>query len=126
MKKRTGNKNKKEYEIIDVDTAEIYIKNKEFNQMSRNPGIGKNWLEKYKTDVYTTGKVIIRGHPTTPPRYYDKRFAKTNPLAWEGIQWARLQEALAQKEHHTPERLAVQEQLENARTQTLKRKLSGV
>jgi len=126
MKKRTGDGNKNNYEILDPETGEIIIRKKEYNQMSRRSGIGKSWLEKYHADVYTTGKVIVRGHENNPPRYYDKLYENIDALELEHVKHARFIEALAQHEHRTPDRLAVQEQVQEARTRSLKRgKLDG-
>lgn len=127
MKKRTGdgtpgwNNEKNNYNIIDLDTGEIHSKKKEFNNMSRRNAIGKTWLIKYATDVYTTGKMVVRGHETYPPRYYDKLYAKIDERALEQFKLARAEEAKQHAEHHTPERLAVQEVVENAKTRSLKR-----
>lgn len=43
----------------------------EYTTMSRRPGIGKGWYEKYKTDVYPLDRVVVRGNSTRPPRFYD-------------------------------------------------------
>jgi hypothetical protein len=43
----------------------------EYCTMSRMPGIGKTWLEKYKSDVYPHDYVVINNHKVKPPRYYD-------------------------------------------------------
>lgn len=43
----------------------------EYTTMSRRPGIGKGWYEKYKADVYPRDGVVVRGHTTRPPRFYD-------------------------------------------------------
>lgn len=122
MKKQTGDK-KKHYEIQDMETGEIQIRKKEFNQMSRQPGLGQAWLKKYEKDVYPHGKVIIRGHRVNTPRYYDKKYKETNQLEYEQLQYQRQQEAKTQTEHHTPERLAVQEQVKKASIKSLKRNL---
>jgi len=45
-----------------------------FALMSRMPGIGHLWLEQYADDVYRDDAVIVRNHPSRPPRYYDKKF----------------------------------------------------
>lgn len=124
MKKRTGDGEKQDYKIIDPDTGEIYEKKKEFNNMSRRPGVGSTWLKKYTGDVYNTGKVITNGYPQNPPRYYDKQYKKIDQAALEEFQWARQIEAMAMREHQTPERLAVQEQVAAARERSLKRHLT--
>ncbi|AXH76610.1 MAG: replication initiator protein [Microviridae sp.] len=49
----------------------------EFTTMSRGSkklgtgGIGKGWFDKFKSDVYPRDAVIVRGHPSRPPRFYD-------------------------------------------------------
>src|SRR6185436_16893236 len=40
----------------------------EYTTMSRRPGIGKGWYEKFKTDVYPRDRVVVRGVHTRPPR----------------------------------------------------------
>lgn len=124
MKKRTGDGNKTEYQIIDLDTGEINKKTKEFNQMSRHNSIGKSWLNKYSHDVYTQDHVIMRGHPNPPPRYYDKLYKKVDAARMQAIKDQRELEARRHKEHHTPARLAVQELVAAAKTKSLKRNLT--
>lgn len=49
----------------------------EFTTMSRGckrlgtGGIGKAWFDRYKSDVYPLDRVVVRGAPTRPPRFYD-------------------------------------------------------
>lgn len=46
----------------------------EYLTMSRRPGIGAGWLEKWSSDVYPSDIVIVRGTKTKPPRYYDEKY----------------------------------------------------
>lgn len=49
----------------------------EFIRMSRRPGIGSSWLEKYHKDVYPNDFVIIRdGIKCRPPKYFDSIYEK--------------------------------------------------
>lgn len=121
MKKRTGDGEKQHYQVLDLETGEIVKRKKEYNQMSRRPGVGSSWIEKYASDIYTTGKVTARGYRQNPPRYYDKHYKKIDQEHLEHLQFVRLIEAAAHKEHQTPERLLVQEQVQAARTKQLKR-----
>ena len=41
-----------------------------FNLMSRRPGIGHQWLEKYKDDIKNTGQVSIEGKSYPAPKRY--------------------------------------------------------
>lgn len=40
--------------------------------VSRMPGLGRPWLDKFGTDVYPSDEVILRGKKMKPPKYYDK------------------------------------------------------
>lgn len=42
----------------------------EFSLMSRRPGIGARWLEKYGDEVKTHHNVIVKGRKMSPPRYF--------------------------------------------------------
>ena len=51
----------------------------EFSLMSRRPGIGAGWLEKYGNEVKTHHKVVVKGKEVTPPRYYrDKLYDESD------------------------------------------------
>lgn len=54
-------------------------KKAEYATMSRRPGIGKKWYEKYKGEVYPLDRVNIRGFDSKPPRYYDGLLQKEDP-----------------------------------------------
>lgn len=47
----------------------------EFLVMSRRPGIGSGYLEKYKSEIYAHDNVIVNGVPASVPRYYDTKYA---------------------------------------------------
>lgn len=52
----------------------------EFVRMSRRPGIGAAWLDKYQTDVYPHDYIVIRdGIKVKPPKYFDKLFEAIAP-----------------------------------------------
>lgn len=59
-----------------VDKRDGVIRRKEFTIMSRNPGIGKEWYDKFKGDVYPSDEVIMNGKVYKPPRYYDNLLDK--------------------------------------------------
>lgn len=60
--------------IFDPDTGEIFERRKEFSKMSLRPAIGKRWIERFSSDVYPSGKVVVNGVEARAPRYYDKRY----------------------------------------------------
>lgn len=44
----------------------------EFLLMSRRPGIGRTFVERYVSDVYPSDTVVVKGVVSRPPRYYQK------------------------------------------------------
>lgn len=63
LKKITGDQAEEHYHGLEP----------EFVVMSRRPGIAKEWIEKYRGDVYPNDFVVIRDNiKCRPPRYYDK------------------------------------------------------
>lgn len=61
---------KHERERVNLETGELYYVEREYATMSRNPGIGKGWLDKFGGEVFPSDEVIVRGKRTRPPRYY--------------------------------------------------------
>jgi len=63
---------------------------KEYMRMSRNPAIGKTWLDKYEKDVYPRDEVATYHGPAyKPPRYYDKLYERKNPESFARIRTTR-------------------------------------
>lgn len=122
MKKITGDKQQKHYEKIDTETGEIIKTTPEFNDMSRRPGIGKLWIDKFRTDVYPRDYVLVNGRKTNPPRYYDKQHELDYPDELELIKFGRQIEAKLHAEDNTDQRLLTKEIVTIARTQSLKQK----
>lgn len=69
LKKVTGEKAKEHYGILAPEYA----------TMSRRPGIGRSWFDKFSGDVYPADRVVINGTHSTPPRYYDDLLGKSDP-----------------------------------------------
>lgn len=61
----------------------------EFALMSRMPGIGKEFIEKYWNDVYPKDFVTMGGVKMRPPRYYDSFMEKNYPKEFEEIKKRR-------------------------------------
>lgn len=123
--KKTGKhafSDKKNEAIIDPDTAELHIRRKEFNCMSRNNGIARQWLEKYHKDVIN-GTVIVRGKQRNAPRYYDNFIKKIDPKAYQKFKDERIKKAKAQKWDNTAKRLLTKEQVTLAAIKSITREL---
>ena len=61
----------------------------EYTTMSRRPGIGAGWFDKYKSDVFPSDEVILKGKRFKPPRYYDRLFEIDDPDGFEDIKRKR-------------------------------------
>lgn len=69
------------YFNVDPDTGESRVVARPFAHMSRNPGLGYTWFQKYWREVYEArdGVCVQGGHVFKAPRYYDKLLADTAP-----------------------------------------------
>lgn len=73
MKKVTGDAADSHYLVVDRETGELLgFRQPERTWMSLNPAIGKEWFEKYYSDVFPHDEVVIRGKPQKVPKYYEK------------------------------------------------------
>jgi len=122
MKKMTGEAAEDHYTKVDPDTGEVYQITPEFNRMSLKPGIGGLFVDKYMSDIYPHDYVVVNGSKAKPPRYYDKRFDKIDPLAFDNLKGDREIAAYEARLDNTPERLAVKETVAKARLNTLKKR----
>lgn len=121
MKKITGTKAEDHYKRVDREGKEYWLA-PEFNVMSRRPGIGKEWFLKHNRDVYPSDNVIARGHPSKPPRYYDKLLEQIAPWLHQDMKTAR-QNAPRNPEDQTPARLEAREIVTLAKLNQNKRSL---
>jgi hypothetical protein len=123
MDKVTGGEADLHYEYMDFATGEILRREPEFAHMSLKPGIGSEWIDRYMTDVYPDGFVVVNGKLVRPPKYYDKRFSSISDDAFVAMCERREYEAYLRRDDNTNARLAVKEQVLEARVRLLKRGL---
>lgn len=100
----------------------------EFSLMSRKPGIAREWLEQFSSDVYPHDYVVIsKGIKCKPPRYYDKIYDLTNAEGMHIVREVREQYA---KDHsddvdNSYDRIAVQESVQESKLTLLERSLEN-
>ena len=121
MKKIGGEKAIDHYRRTDEAGNDFWL-TPEFAYMSRHPGIGKNWWDKYHTDVTSTDGVWRHSTKTKPPRYYDKLLEKLDTRLYESIKNARIERAKT-KEEDSPARLYAKEAVQTARVQLKQRNI---
>lgn len=94
-KKVTGKTSEAHYTRLNAETGELVQLHPEYCNMSRRPGIGAPWLEKFSSDVYNHDILVIRGGvKVPPPRYYNNRYEIMEPEHYARIKSKRLQKEL--------------------------------
>jgi hypothetical protein len=88
----------------------------EYQTMSRRPGIGRGFYDKYKTDLFNSDKAVLGPNKVyQPPKYYDSLYEQEDPARLEEIKTARRAACI----EHSHRRLM---DLEKSLTLKLKRK----
>lgn len=93
-REKVGNSGLRPYDRLEVATGVISKVRPEYVTMSRRPGIGKSWYQRFKSDVYPRGYVVARGgKKMPPPRFYDGLYELENPLDMKRIKLHRIEQA---------------------------------
>lgn len=123
MKKINGEMAYDHYQRLDENTGEVNLVEPEFTLMSRRPGIGGGWFEKYKNDL-KKDFITVNGHKQRPAKYYDKLFEKFDEDHYKTIKEKRLESIDLMDPELTPERLHVKETIKAKKLKLLKRKMN--
>lgn len=111
MKKQTGKGATEYYENLGIEP--------EFTLMSRRPGIGAPWFEKFHADVYSNDFLVIRdGIKMMPPKYFDDLLERSNSNLFADIKERR---ELVVHKSDTWERQAVKEKVKQIKADCLHR-----
>lgn len=76
-------------ERVHLLTGECFQVEEEFALMSRKPGIGAHWFEKYQADTFPHDYIVSDGKKKAVPKYYMKRLETTNKQLAEEIKLTR-------------------------------------
>lgn len=120
MKKVTGKKAEEDrtYERFDLGTGECWDVKPEYITMSRNPGIGSDWFDKFSGDVFPSDEVRINGKKHRVPRFYDNKISEEDLLVFKDKRFKKAREGAKDL---TPDRLATREVVLEKKIQQLKR-----
>lgn len=101
---------------VDPDTGEVHVRTPEFVRMSRRPGIGQWWFDKYWRDLYPLDAAIYDGRPVPVPTYYRRKLQELDPLLSEEVEHERFQRGSSVPySEKTDERRSVSETVAKAR-----------
>ena len=106
LKKVTGIRADDHYFQYCEDGFPVWV-TPEYCDMSRKPGLGRGWFDKYQDDVFPSDEVPVvgRGVLKGVPRYYQEIYAEEHPLDFEEVKRARQEFIKAHGYDFTPERL---------------------
>lgn len=120
LKKVTGDQAASHYERVDGETGEVHQVRPEFVSMSRRPGLGSDWFDRYKGDVFPRDEVVIKGRRFRPPRFYDSKLTDDELASVKARRLAKVGERL---DDLSPDRLAVREVVAARSLDVFKREL---
>ena len=123
MKKINGPKAAEHYQRTNKTTGETWTIQPEYTTMSRRPGIGQGWIDKYYKEVRKSDAVLMNGKEIKPPIYYDKHYEINDPHGYENMKQNRKDKAIKNKENYTPKKLHIKEKITLLKMTKLERKL---
>lgn len=100
----------------------------EYLTMSLRPGIGADWYERYRDQVFPNNFVVVKdGRKLPPPRYYRKLLEKENPALYQKVFGSPLVQAIRARDRGMPDykELARQEAVKKLALEKLVRPLEG-
>ncbi len=106
------------YWRLDEFTGELFAVTPEYATMSRRPGIGAAWMEKFGDEVRHNDSVVMRGFEQKVPRYYESFF---DELDLEAVKGDREVSSYRFADDFSAERLKVREVVKVAQVSFLKR-----
>lgn len=116
-KPTTEAEREKVYNRVDAETGEYFMVTPEYMRMSRRPAIGKDWIQKYRGDVYPHDFVVMNGKKLKPPRFYDKQLEEQDTEKYKYIKTSRKTKANENMDDNTAARLRVKEEVAKAALQ---------
>jgi hypothetical protein len=121
VKKVNGEQSYHHYMRLQEETGELVEVEPEYATMSRRPGIGSEWFDRYGSDVFPSDEFIVRGVVTKPPRFFDERHKLLDEASHESVKRRRVKKARERASDNTPERLDARRRVKEKQLGMLKR-----
>lgn len=122
MKKFTGPDAAVHYRFFLPDGS-IVQRLPEYATMSRRPGIGRGWYDRFSSSIYPADFIVVNGVKCKPPRFYDNSLEKVSPDVLVSVKESRRLKSLAIAGDSTYSRLAVRSQIASRKIVKLLREL---
>lgn len=111
------------YDVLDIPTGEVLSQSPEYATMSRNPAIGKRWIQEYAREVLRSDSLVINGKECKPPIYYDRYLAEHYPAQHEQNKTKRTKRFAQNPDAATTLKAIAKEALIKKKQQSKKEKL---
>lgn len=122
-KKITGEAAEKHYQKLDRESGEILQLVPEFVTMSRRPGIGQQWFEKYGGTVHTNDSITHEGRSLKVPKYYDRKCEQADKEVISRVKELRIERMSRHADDNTLLRLRSREKVKKRQCKILERNL---
>lgn len=122
VKKIGGEKALDHYYRYSPITGRMHHVVPEYAHQSRRPGLGARWFEKYRSDVFPSGFIVVDGVPQAPPKYYLGKLTEAEKETLKRQTRRRMQ---GQRHEQTDARRFVKREVRDARIANLKRQSLG-
>lgn len=111
-------------DVVNPVTGELSGRRPEFVVMSRRPGIGAWWYEKFKGDLFPVDTAVMyEGRKQKVPRFYYEKYKDEDPDGAEKVARKRRERALLHPEEGTEERLAIREEYAEGKFKSYKERV---
>lgn len=111
------------YSRLNLVTGELFQAEPEFCLMSRKPGIGSSWYDKYKSDTFPSDFLISDGKKHPIPRFYLDKLKMNDERTFKKVRGKRRYEREQQKDDNTSDRLYTKMEVKKAKISQLKRSI---
>jgi len=118
VKKIGGEMAESHYQRLHPATGEVCKVRPEFAVMSRRPGIGSGWFDKFAGDAFPSDFVVVDGRKRAVPRFYKQRLSEAEQRDVTARRQAKARKHAADQ---TDSRLMVRAEVLRLRTSRLKR-----
>lgn len=93
----------------------------EYTTMSRRPGVGKGWYDKFSADVFPDDFIVIDGRRVCVPKFYRSLLESGDSFAHAKVRAGRQVSGRKMEGENSPERLRVKKKVKQAQLGFLKR-----
>lgn len=100
--------------INNTDKVTGELRQPQYATMSLKPGIGQTFYDRYKSDLFPSGTVVVNGHERKTPKFYETLYEAEDPEGMARVKAKRYAFAAAHSGDATPERLREIEKVHEA------------